>query len=157
MAESSNQILAADLWVEVAVLGAREISQTMGLGNCRVVTRHAQIVPGSPGARISLAGPGIEVEIFVSAAPQDLASIAARVLKVKPGTVLGRGDQEDALCELSNILSGRMKAGMRRVVRGMRITLPSFQKARHVEPPVACLELCLGESSMKVRVSPSAA
>lgn len=149
-----DAVMTAVPWVDMAIRSLREISQTLGLGACEVLERPLTVRDEKVGAAISLEGEGVEIWLHISAHEGDLIVIARRFLKIAPGANLRMEDATDAMCELSNMLAGGIKAGMRRRVRGLRITLPNYGELPKPAPAAMAVIMGLGGCALHVRLTP---
>lgn len=154
MTELHATVFVVEPWINMAVRSLGDIAATLGLGECHQLTRPLADIDGCRGAAISLHGEGLEVGMVLWGSFDHLTTLAARFLKLAPGVTPSEDDVRDAICELSNMLAGGVKAGMRRQVRGLRITLPTFGAIPPVYATANGVVLGVGGCELHVRLSP---
>lgn len=138
-------------WLDVIALGTSEIASTMQLGPA--APSPASVLAGAvvEGADVTLEGANTCFLIRFRCGAGQGKTLAARLLRLPPGIEPDEDDVADALCELSNMMAGKLKAGMRRRLKGARIGLPVYAPAaaERERPP---LSVCFDVDGVPLRV-----
>lgn len=118
-------------WVNNTIEGMREIAQALNLGHCEFISRDGKLSEGLAGAYIPVVGDRANVQLAVLSSAQGNRNMARSLLQMDPDDAdLTSEDVADAVCEISNMLAGRVKAGMAQKEPGLRLGLPVFIDGR---------------------------
>jgi hypothetical protein len=111
-------------WIEVVRDCAANVGPAMGLAPCQVLGTLKAPAAGLSGVAVALENDKPIVLIGVLSNSAGRAAIARALFHMAPNESPRPEDETDAVGELANVITGHVKAAMRRVDVKMRIGLP---------------------------------
>lgn len=125
----ADTLPSVEQWTEVVRECASNVGPAMGLAPCQVLGTLKLPAMGLSGVAVALEHDKPIVLIGVLSNRGGRAAIARAVFKMAPSDSPTPEDETDAVGELANVISGQVKAAMRRVDARMRVGLPYAMNA----------------------------
>lgn len=130
-------------WIAVVRDCAAKIGPAMGLAPCQVLGTLRAPAAGLTGVAVTLEGERPHVLIGLLSNPAGRAAIARAIFRMGPSELPRPEDEIDAVGELMNVITGHVKATMKRLDAKMRIGLPYAVNASAFAP-------CPGQVTLRV-------
>jgi hypothetical protein len=107
---------------------ASEVATTaLGFSGCQIVRNHTAIPAGHEGAYMALIGQDESVQLGLLSTPRGCQALAKALLQMAPEDEdLGPPDLADAVCEVTNIITGGVKTRVNGRGASLALGLPIF-------------------------------
>jgi hypothetical protein len=105
------------------------------------------------GAYVAILGETASMHLGVSTTAEGVQTLARALLGIRGGAALGEKDAADAMCEILNILAGKVKSRMAGQDGALRLGLPMFIRGE-IQPQVGmeCAEAVIQLGPVPCRI-----
>jgi hypothetical protein len=124
--EPGTQGGARDVGAAAMEKAAGELCAALALGKCQTIALGYELPHTVCGAYVPLVGDNSALQVAVIGDGDALGQLARKLLQMEAAEPLDDRDTADAVCEIGNMLAGKVKFLLARQYPTLRIGLPVF-------------------------------